>query len=118
MPGPGHNGGPPLPEEDGPEWGEGDPFVYFAWKSAHAKAWKSVPWETMLRRQARAEAIGLTYEEYTLEILERGRYLTEADGAQIAAIKARRPKPKLVPAEDMQPRPSAREAVRPPRRRA
>jgi hypothetical protein len=29
----------------------------------------------MLRRLARAEELGMSYHEYTLEILERGRYL-------------------------------------------
>ena len=96
MPGIGHNGGPVLPQEHEPEWGEADPFVYFAWKRAYAKAWKGVPWETMLRRQARADAVGLSYEEYTLELLERGRYLGEADEERIGAIKARRARPAIV----------------------
>lgn len=42
-------------------------------------------------RLRRAEALGLTYEEYTLEILERGHYLGSADTARIAEIKRRRP---------------------------
>jgi hypothetical protein len=67
----GHNGGPPLADE--PEhattWGR------FVWRKAHKKAWKTPPREIALRRLARAEALGMTYKEYTLEILERGRYL-------------------------------------------
>ena len=43
-----------------------------------------------LFRLARAEAVGLTYEEYTLEILERGRYLSAADTERIAKIKDKR----------------------------
>lgn len=43
-----------------------------------------------MMRVRRAAALGLTVEEYTLEILERGRYLTAADGAHVDAIKARR----------------------------
>ena len=39
---------------------------------------------------ARAEALGLTYEEYTMELLERGRYLQPEDVERIAAIKAMR----------------------------
>ena len=27
-------------DDEGPEWGDGDPYVYFNWKSAHRKAWK------------------------------------------------------------------------------
>lgn len=85
----GHNGGPPL-DDGGPEWGEGDPRSYFYWKAAQRAAWKSVSAETMLLRLRRAERIGLTYEEYTLEILERGRYLQPEDQGRIAAIKAKR----------------------------
>jgi hypothetical protein len=38
-------------------------------------AWKTPPREIALRRLARAEELGMTYREYTLEILEHGRYL-------------------------------------------
>jgi hypothetical protein len=44
----------------------------------------------MLRRLARAEQLGLTYREYTLELLERGRYLQATDVDRIAEIIARR----------------------------
>ena len=43
-----------------------------------------------LFRLEKAEALGLTYEEYTLEILERGRHLREEDVERISAIKAAR----------------------------
>ena len=68
----GHNGGPPLELEEDPgtvSW------RLFAWKKAHKRAWKTPPREVALRRLERAEALGMTYKEYTLEILERGRYL-------------------------------------------
>lgn len=96
---PGHNGGPPLEDEHVPEWGRGDPHRYFAWKRAHAAAWKAIPWETMIRRQRKAEAIGLSYDEYNLEILERGRYLGPDDAERIEAIKRARPAPSLVGGE-------------------
>ena len=67
-PGPGHNGGPPL-EEPESSWSA------YVWRRAHRKAWKTPPPEIALRRLARAEELGMTYGEYTLEILERGRYL-------------------------------------------
>jgi hypothetical protein len=35
----------------------------------------------------RAERLGLSYEEYTLEILERGRHLQIEDAERIAQIK-------------------------------
>jgi hypothetical protein len=50
-----------------------------------------VPPEIAIRRARKAEALGLTYAEYTLEILERGRHLQETDAARIMEIKLRRP---------------------------
>ena len=41
-------------------------------------------------RIRKAERLGLTYEEYTLEILERGRHLQIEDVERIAEIKQRR----------------------------
>lgn len=86
----GHNGGPPLENEHEPEWGRKGSGNYFSWKAAHAAAWSNIPRETMLRRLDKAEHLGLTYEEYTLEILERGRYLQPDDVERIAEIKRAR----------------------------
>ncbi len=69
-PGLGHNGGPPLDEDDDPAGGR-----LYLWKRAHRRAWKTPPREIALRRLARAEELGMSYREYTLEILERGKYL-------------------------------------------
>ena len=85
-----HNQGPPL-DDEGPEWGDGDAYIYFNWKAAHRKAWKPASRDMALFRLEKAEALGLTYEEYTLEILERGRYLSAADAERIARIKDKRP---------------------------
>ncbi len=65
----GHNGGPPLEDPD-----PNEAWRLWCWKRAHRKAW-SAPREIALRRLERAEALGMTYREYTLEILERGRHL-------------------------------------------
>lgn len=65
----GHNGGPPLDYVPGQSWRR------WRWKQVHAEAWKTPPREIVLRRIRRAKAVGMTYREYTLEILERGRYL-------------------------------------------
>ena len=62
----GHNQGPPLVES---QW------HLAAWRHAHRKAWKTPPLEIVRRRLKRAQALGMTYRQYTLEILERGRYL-------------------------------------------
>lgn len=67
----GHNGGPPLEPEEDPgalSWRS------WCWTRARKKAW-SVPREVALSRLARAEALGMSYKEYTLEIMERGKYL-------------------------------------------
>jgi hypothetical protein len=65
----GDNGGPPLEQDFD---GNG---MLFLWRRAHRKAWKTPPPEIALRRLERAEALGMSYREYTLEILERGRHL-------------------------------------------
>jgi hypothetical protein len=85
----GHNGGPPL-DEHVPEWGTGGIKTYFAWREASESAFKKVPVETAIRRAKKAEELGLTYREYQLEILERGRYLQKDDVERIAEIIARR----------------------------
>jgi len=68
----GDNGGPPLDPDvqDEPD----DGWRLYCWRRAHRAAWKTPPREIALRRLQRAEELGITYREYTLEILERGRY--------------------------------------------
>lgn len=82
-----HNGGPPLDEEHKPEWGHGPIGNYFYWKAAHREAWHSASRDVILFRMQRAERLELSYEEYTLEILERGRHLQIEDVERIAQIK-------------------------------
>ena len=86
----GHNGGPPLDEEHTPEWGNGGIGNYFYWKAAHRAAWKNPSPGIVAFRIRKAERLGLTYEEYTLEILERGRHLQIEDVERITQIKQRR----------------------------
>jgi len=86
----GHNGGPPLDQEHKPEWGEGGIGNYFYWKAAHRAAWHAASRDVVLFRMQRAERLGLTYEEFTLEILERGRHLQIEDVERIAQIKQAR----------------------------
>ena len=64
-----HNGGPPLEPED-----PNEAWRLYCWRRAHRAAWRTPPREIALRRLARAELLGMTYKEYTLEILERGRH--------------------------------------------
>jgi hypothetical protein len=70
----GHNGGPPLDPEPEDDPGAAS-WRLWCWRRAHKRAWKTPPREIALRRLERAEQLGMTYREYTLEILERGRHL-------------------------------------------
>ena len=70
-PKPGHNGGPELEDDD--------PtgrllFVKWAWTRAHDEAWKTPPMDILRFRVSRAEAAGLTYREYMLQLLDTGNY--------------------------------------------
>jgi len=67
----GDNGGPPLDPEVDPN----QSWRHWCWKRAAKRAWKAPGREVALRRLARAEALGISYRVYTLEILERGVYL-------------------------------------------
>ncbi len=87
---PGHNGGPALEQEHTPEWGDGGIGNYFYWKAAHRTAWHNPSPAIVMFRIRKAERLGLTYEEYTLEILERGRHLQIEDVERVAEIKQAR----------------------------
>ncbi len=69
----GHNGGPPLEDAEEPP-DPGASWRRYCWRRAHRRAWKTPPREIALRRLERAEALGMTYREYALEIMERGRH--------------------------------------------
>ena len=69
----GHNNGPPLDEP------VNDAFVGWRWRKVHREAWKNPSMSIMKFRLARAEAAGVTYEEYMLELLDTGRHLQVAD---------------------------------------
>jgi hypothetical protein len=66
-PGIGHNQGPPLAPTT---WNA------YCWRKAHKAAWKSPPVEVVRSRGRRAEALGLSYQEYTAHILDRGTHLS------------------------------------------
>lgn len=73
----GHNGGPPLTEDDEP------PgkllFLGWAWRKARKAAFTSPTTEIMLFRLARAEAAGLSYDDYMLRLLDTGRHPQAGD---------------------------------------
>jgi GNAT superfamily N-acetyltransferase len=103
----GHNGGPPL-DEHTPEWGNDGIGNYFYWKAAHRRAWKNPSPGIVAFRIRKAEQLGLSYEEYTLEILERGRHLQIEDVGRIAEIKRKRTR-----RGDMQSQPPSVDVIRP-----
>jgi len=63
----GHNGGPSL--DPGADWRA------FCWRKAHARAWRTPPREIVLARLSRAQALGMTYRQYTSVLLDRGIHL-------------------------------------------
>ena len=64
--------------------------ITFTGRRRIAAAWKNPSPGIVAFRIKKAERLGLTYEEYTLEILERGRHLQIEDVERIAEIKQRR----------------------------
>ena len=66
-----------LGHNNGPDWFVDELFLEYCWKHAHAKVWKPPTQEIGIRRAHKAAALGVTYKQYVLEILERGRYLDE-----------------------------------------
>ena len=70
----GHNGGPP-PDDLALLMDPGRAWRHHCWKKAHREAWKTPPREIALRRLARAQELGMSYRDYTLEILDTGRFL-------------------------------------------
>jgi hypothetical protein len=47
-----------------------DAFVRWRWRRAHKEAWKKPPLSILKLRVARAEAAGVTYRDYMLELLD------------------------------------------------
>ena len=69
----GHNGGPPLDEEPGYLWRK------YCWTKAYNEAWKPPSMAVLKFRMARAEAAGLSYHDYMLELLDTGRHAQKGD---------------------------------------
>lgn len=75
----GHNNGPDLLTDT--------LFIERQWRQAQDQAFAPPDAETGRRWAQMAERLGLTYREYRLELLERGRHPTEEDASRI--VKAR-----------------------------
>jgi hypothetical protein len=72
-----------LGHNNGPAWDVATLFLEFCWRKAHEAAWKAPTPEIAVRRARKAQALGLSYRQYTLEIIERGRFPDEALAAQL-----------------------------------
>ncbi|MGE0848881.1 MAG: hypothetical protein AB7O44_04555 [Hyphomicrobiaceae bacterium] len=81
----GHNQGPPLEEP------VTDAFVRWRWRKAHKEAWRNPSHSILKLRVARAEAAGVTYREYMLELLDSGRHLQAEDVAKRRAAATPQP---------------------------
>jgi hypothetical protein len=68
-----------IGHNNGPDWDEIALFVAYCWRAAHGKAWTPPTFEIGIRRAKKAAALGISYHDYVLELLERGRYLNEDD---------------------------------------
>src|SRR5262245_5253200 len=71
-----HSQGPPLEEP------VADAFVRWRWRKVHRHVWTNPPLSILKLRVARAEAAGVSYREYMLELLDTGRHLQAADVAK------------------------------------
>ena len=99
----GHNQGPPLDEP------AADAFVRYRWRKAHREVWKNPSMSILRMRVARAEAAGLTYREYMLELLDSGRHLQAEDVAERRRAAA---KPQPLGWGTPQPRPRSKTPAR------
>jgi hypothetical protein len=81
----GHNNGPDLLESL--------LFKEWRWRKAQKAAFEPPDAETGARWARKAESLGLTYREYRLELLERGRHPTEEDAERIRAARPSSPAP-------------------------
>lgn len=71
-----------LGHNNGPSWDEWELHLEDCWKRAQAKVWTPPTQEIGVRRARKAEALGVTYRQYVLEIMERGRFLDEETTSQ------------------------------------
>jgi hypothetical protein len=69
----GHNGGPPLDDD------VNNLFVRYRWRKAYREAWQTPSMGILKFRMTRAEAAGVSYRDYMLELLDSGRHLQKED---------------------------------------
>jgi hypothetical protein len=71
-----------LGHNNGPAWDVELLFADHCWKLSHKKVWTPPTPEIGLRRARKAEELGVSYHDYVLEIIERGRYLDAESAAK------------------------------------
>jgi len=77
-----------LGHNNGPDILECLLFKEWRWTRAREEAFAPPNAETGIRWARMAEELGLSYAEYRLELLERGRHPTHEDAARIRAARA------------------------------
>lgn len=80
-----------LGHNNGPDFFESTLWAGWNWTRARKAAFAPPDPETGARWARKAEALGLSYEEYRLELLERGRHPTDEDAKR---IRRARPSPR------------------------
>ena len=76
-----------LGHNNGPDILESLLFKEWRWRRVQEEAFAPPDAETGARWAKKAEALGLSYREYRLELLERGRHPTEEDARRIRALR-------------------------------
>ena len=82
-----------LGHNNGPDILENLLFKEWRWRKAQQEAFTPPDAETGARWARKAEELGLTYKEYRLELLERGRHPTDEDAERIRAARPSSPAP-------------------------
>jgi len=80
-----------LGHNNGPDILESLLFKEWRWRKAQEEAFAPPEAETGARWARKAEELGLTYKEYRLELLERGRHPTDEDAECIRAARPSSP---------------------------
>ncbi len=76
-----------LGHNNGPDILESQLFKEWRWTRVRAEAFAPPDGETGARWARKAEELGLSYAEYRLELLERGRHPTDEGAARIRAAR-------------------------------
>ena len=82
-----------LGHNNGPDILESLLFKEWRWRKVQEEAFTPPNAETGMRWARKAEELGLSYREYRLELLERGRHPTDEDARRIRAARPRGPEP-------------------------